>query len=67
MPNVDESHYLGLITVTDREQCLGILDDAPDSGPFNKGDLIRYRCSPDFEFPLIIAGYGPSGLVDPKS
>ena len=66
VPNDDESQYLGLVTVTDSKRGMGILVDAPDSGPFKKGDLIQYRCSSDFEFPLVVVGYGPHNQCGPN-
>ncbi len=66
VPNDDETQYLGLVSVTDSQRRMGILDDAPDSGPFKKGDLIQYRCSSDYEFPLVVAGYGPHDQRDTK-
>ena len=66
VPNDDETQYLGLMTVTDGQHRLGILDDAPGSGPFKKGDLIQNRCSSNLEFPLVVAGYGPHDQRDTK-
>jgi len=59
VPDENNLPYLGILVVTDNQRQCGILEDGPDLGHFQIGDLVNYSCLPGFEFPVVTAGYGP--------
>jgi len=59
VPYENNLPYLGILVVTNNQLQRGFLEDGPDVGHFQIGDLVSYSYLPDFEYPWVTAGYGP--------
>jgi len=60
VPIPSDIPYLSLLTVTDRENQRGRLEDAPVESLFKKGQLVEYGWLPGFRYPWVINGFGPA-------